>query len=81
MIVPDMVRGQRTAATGGDRLDEALTVKGEKGVFGKQHDEGHFYFLDDFLSIHCPGQKFGTLRERSKHRTKRSIRTNLVAMV
>ena len=62
----DMVRGKRCAATGGDRLDEALTVKGEKGVFGKQYDEGHFYFLDDFLSIHCPGQKFGTLREKFK---------------
>ena len=29
----DMVRGKRCAATGGDRLDEALTVKGERSFW------------------------------------------------
>ena len=62
----EVARGLRTTLTGGDRLDESKTVKGEKGVFGKNYDEGHFYFLDDFLQLHYEGRKFRTKIEKFK---------------
>ena len=68
----DMARGGRTAFKGGDRLDESKTVKGEKGVFGKNYDEGHFFFLDLMTfcsSITKAGSSAPRLinSERSKH--------------
>lgn len=60
----ELARGRRTHSTGGDHLDESTTVHGERGVFGRQFDEGHFYHLDDFLQLHYEGRKFHSKAEK-----------------
>ena len=39
-------------------------VIGEEGAFRQEFDEGHFYELDDWLSVHCSGRTFNSTRAK-----------------
>lgn len=66
----EYVQGQLTRASTVEQRkatgSEGTVVKREKGAFEKQFDEGHFYFLEDFLALHCAGQKFKSFKAKVK---------------
>lgn len=57
-------RVQGARKQGQEGLDSAVKVESAAGAFKEEFDEGHFYDLESWLSIHCSGQSLPTLKSK-----------------
>jgi hypothetical protein len=46
--------------------ERATAVHSKAGAFKEDFDEGYFYRLDDFLSLHAAGKKFKDFKDKVK---------------
>ena len=51
---------------GMEGVDASTRVVSEQGAFRENIDEGHFYHLDDYLSLHFAGIRFSSFKAKVK---------------
>ncbi len=58
----ERIKGRKVAS----RADVANQIESKKGAYRNNFDEGHFYFLEDFLALNFSGKAFTSLKAKVK---------------